>query len=73
MLDLGLRVRKLGQSSVVYEVGVFKAGEDTLSAVGGYTHVFVTNADRKSAPFDEHTRRGLQRLLREVYIDKAKL
>ncbi|KAF7588601.1 hypothetical protein BBP40_005486, partial [Aspergillus hancockii] len=41
VLDLGLRVAKLGSSSVTYEVGVFKRGEEDVKVVGGYTHVFV--------------------------------
>src|SRR5881392_671378 len=41
VLDLGLRVAKLGTSSVMYEVGVFRRGEEDVKAVGGFTHVFV--------------------------------
>ncbi|KAB8277767.1 HotDog domain-containing protein [Aspergillus minisclerotigenes] len=41
VLDLGLRVAKLGSSSVTYEVGVFRQGEEEVKVVGGYTHVFV--------------------------------
>ncbi|KAL6306844.1 thioesterase, partial [Sparassis latifolia] len=62
VLDLGLRVSKLGSSSVTYEVGVFQEGEDVPSAVGGYTHVFVDSESRKSAPMADQTRRGLSKL-----------
>ncbi|KAI5287156.1 hypothetical protein KEM52_001720 [Ascosphaera acerosa] len=41
ILDLGLRVLKVGRSSVTYEVGIFRQGEDAVKVVGGYTHVFV--------------------------------
>ncbi|PKY05557.1 putative thioesterase, partial [Aspergillus campestris IBT 28561] len=40
VLELGLRVNKLGSSSVTYEVGVFKEGDAAVKVVGGYTHVF---------------------------------
>ncbi|RHZ44872.1 acyl-CoA thioesterase [Aspergillus thermomutatus] len=40
VLDVGLRVVKLGSSSVTYEVGVFRRGEEDVKVVGGYTHVF---------------------------------
>ncbi|KAJ7227039.1 thioesterase [Mycena pura] len=63
VVDLGLRVNKLGTSSVAYEVGVF-AGQDEASAVGGYTHVFVERAERKSSPMETATREGLTKLLR---------
>lgn len=35
LLSLGLRVVKLGKSSVLYEVGVFEQGQEDVKAVGG--------------------------------------
>ncbi|ETI28873.1 hypothetical protein G647_01325 [Cladophialophora carrionii CBS 160.54] len=43
MVDVGLRVARLGTTSVVYEVGVFKRGDDAVKAVGGSMHVWVVN------------------------------
>ena len=63
VLDLGLRVAKLGSSSVSYEIAVFEENSDTPSVVGGYTHVFVERASRKSAPLPAETRAGLEKLL----------
>ncbi|KAI0943193.1 hypothetical protein AcW1_002415 [Taiwanofungus camphoratus] len=63
VLDLGLRVNKLGTSSVGYEVGVFEEGQDVPSAVGGYTHVFTDSVSRRSAPITQETRKGLAKLL----------
>ncbi|OBZ66402.1 hypothetical protein A0H81_13696 [Grifola frondosa] len=63
VLDLGLRVHKLGTSSVTYEVAVFEEGSDTPSAVGGYTHVFVDSKDRKSTPIATDIRAGLEKLI----------
>ncbi|KAL4993939.1 HotDog domain-containing protein [Aspergillus recurvatus] len=40
ILELGLRVNKLGSTSVTYEVGVFRQGEEDVKVVGGYTHVW---------------------------------
>ena len=34
MLDVGLRVVKLGKSSVMYECGVFEEGDEAVKAVG---------------------------------------
>ncbi|KAL7277908.1 thioesterase [Trametes coccinea BRFM310] len=62
VLDLGLRVTKLGSSSVTYEVAVFEEGTQQPSAVGGYTHVFVDRETRKSAPIGLDTRASLARL-----------
>ncbi|KAJ7104292.1 HotDog domain-containing protein [Mycena belliarum] len=63
VLDLGLRVTKMGTSSVTYEIGVFSEGQDTPAAVGGYTHVFVERIERKSAPMSPGLREGLTMLL----------
>ncbi|KAM5539795.1 hypothetical protein V8D89_006608 [Ganoderma adspersum] len=62
VLDLGLRVSKLGSSSVTYEVAVFQEHTDTPSVVGGYTHVFVERDSRKSSTITSETRSALERL-----------
>ena len=62
VLDLGLRVDRLGNSSVTYEVGVFEQGKNSPAAVGGYTHVFVESESRKSSKMETETRQGLERL-----------
>ena len=38
-LDAGLRVERLGESSVTYEIGIFRG--ETLCALGSFVHVFV--------------------------------
>ncbi|EDR02295.1 uncharacterized protein LACBIDRAFT_254095 [Laccaria bicolor S238N-H82] len=63
VLHLGLRVTKLGLSSVSYEVGIFKEGEDSPAAVGGYTHVFVESQSRRSTPMGQNLKNGLGALL----------
>ena len=67
IIDLGLRVNKLGKSSVAYEVGVFEREKDDVRAVGGYTHVFVERDNNRPAangmPAD--IRRGLVSLLKD--------
>ncbi|KAJ6577187.1 thioesterase [Mycena capillaripes] len=63
VVELGLRVNKLGNSSVTYEVGVFAEGQDEPAAVGGYTHVFVDRVKRNSTPMAAGTRAGLNKLL----------
>jgi len=41
VLDVGLRVVKLGKSSVMFEVGVFQQGEEKVKAVGGFVQIWV--------------------------------
>lgn len=73
MLELGMRVSKLGKSSASYEVGIFGEGNDAPSVVGGYTHVFVDSVSRKSMPLRSEIREGLQRLVNVPHGSKAKL
>jgi acyl-CoA thioester hydrolase len=65
VVDLGLRVLKLGKSSVLYEVGIFEQGQDTVKAVGGFIHVFVEQDSRRPAKegMDPTIRDGLQQIL----------
>ena len=63
ILELGLRVSKLGNSSVTYEVGVFEDGVESVAAVGGYTHVFVERESRETRVMSKEVRDGLENLV----------
>jgi len=63
VLELGLRVSKLGKSSVTYEIGVFEEGAEPVAAVGGYTHVFVESLSRKTGKMGKEIREGLEKLV----------
>lgn len=60
-LDGGLRVTKVGRSSVRYEIGIFR-GED-LVAWGWFVHVFVDRIERRPTPIPTQIRKALERLL----------
>ena len=62
-VDAGLRVEKLGNSSVRYGVGLFRAGENEPAAEGWFVHVFVDRGSRRSTPIPERIRAALQPLL----------
>ena len=59
ILEAGLRVGKLGTSSVRYEIGIFRQGADEAAAFGHFVHVFVGRQDMKPAPL----RGALKKLL----------
>jgi acyl-CoA thioester hydrolase len=59
----GLRVGRLGNSSVRYEIGLFREDGAPL-AEGHFIHVFVDRQDRRPRPIPEQIRASLQRLLR---------
>jgi acyl-CoA thioester hydrolase len=62
-LDAGMRVARLGTSSVTYEVGIFARGEEDAAAAGSFVHVFVDRATRKSVPIPARIREALTRLV----------
>ncbi|KJY02392.1 thioesterase family protein [Zymoseptoria brevis] len=47
MINVGLRVVKLGKSSLMYEVGVFQEGEEQVKAVGGFIQIWVLRKTNK--------------------------
>ena len=62
-LRAGLRVAKLGTSSVRYEVGIFRNDDDTASAQGHFVHVYVDRASNRPAPLPEKFKQALTGLM----------
>ncbi|MDX1722308.1 MAG: thioesterase family protein [Pseudomonas sp.] len=58
-IEIGLRVAKLGNSSVQYELAVFKQGEEQACAAGRFVHVFVDRASNRPLPIPERLRTAL--------------
>jgi acyl-CoA thioester hydrolase len=56
----GVCVSKLGNSSVRYEVGIFRNGEEKASAQGHFVHVYVDRATRRPAALPVELRSLLQ-------------
>ena len=61
-VDLGLRIGKLGTSSVRYEIGVFAEGEPAASAQGHFVHVYVDRATRRPTALPAPLRAALERI-----------
>ena len=62
MIDAGLRVGRLGNSSVRHEIGLFRQGDAAAAATGHFIHVFVDRATRRPAPIPPRIRAALERL-----------
>ncbi len=67
VIEAGLRVSRLGERSVTYEIGLFKhtpdAGpEEEASAEGRFVHVFVDRASMKPVEIPESLRKALEAL-----------
>jgi acyl-CoA thioester hydrolase len=63
LVTAGLRVAKLGNSSVRYEIGIFRNAEPTASAQGFFIHVYVDRTTRHPAPLPAALRRAVEKIL----------
>ncbi len=62
VIDAGLRVGKLGTTSVRYEIGLFRQGNVEPAATGHFVHVFVDRQTRKPTAMPPAIRACLERL-----------
>lgn len=58
----GLRVARIGTSSVRYEVGLFRNDEPEIAAAGHFIHVYVDRATSRPLPVPEPMRAALARI-----------
>ena len=56
LVTVGIRVARLGHSSVCYEIGVFRNDEQEAAAEGRFVHVFVERATMRPVAMPEHAR-----------------
>lgn len=67
-IEAGLRVNKLGSSSVQYGIAIFRQGAETAAAHGHFVHVFVERAANRAVPVPEKLRTALELLMDEDSI-----
>lgn len=63
-ITAGLRVARIGTSSVRYEIGLFAGEQDSASAEGFFVHVYVDAATRRPCPIPDPARAAMAGLLR---------
>ena len=63
IIEVGVAIRKLGNSSLCYDLAIFKQGQEAASAQGYITHVFVDRVIRKSTPISTEIRDALTSFL----------
>ena len=61
-VDAGLRVRRIGTSSVRYEIAVFAERAETASAQGHFVHVYVDRLARKPVSLPAQLVAALRRI-----------
>ncbi len=64
LVTAGLRVARLGTSSVRYEVGLFRNDETDAAAEGFFVHVYVDRETRRPKPLAENLRAALEEIVR---------
>ncbi|XXF08186.1 acyl-CoA thioesterase [Pseudomonas sp. D2-3] len=62
-IEVGLRIGKLGNSSVQYELAVFREGEMQACAAGRFVHVFVERQSNQPVSIPQPLRQAMALLL----------
>lgn len=62
-ITAGIRVAKLGNSSVRYEVGIFREDEQSAAAQGHFVHVYVDRQTRRPTSVPDDMRALLQTIV----------
>jgi acyl-CoA thioester hydrolase len=63
LIHVGLKVVHLGNSSVKYELAIFKNDDDNASAAGNFVHVYVNRSTNKPTPIPQNVREILAGLI----------
>lgn len=64
-LVAGVRVAKIGTSSVRYEIGLFLEGDDEPAATGYFIHVYVDSKSRKSVKIPDAFKQALMKIQKD--------
>lgn len=60
IIEVGVAIKRIGNSSLEYDLAIFKVNQHAASAQGQFTHVFVDREQRKSTSIPTHMRQALQ-------------
>ena len=61
-IHAGLEIERLGTSSVVYRVALFRNDDATPCAIGRFVHVYVDSATRRPVPIPPEISAAISRL-----------
>ena len=59
IIEVGVAIRKMGNSSLTYDLAIFKQNQEVASAQGHFVHVFVDRQTRKSTSIPNKMRDAL--------------
>ena len=63
IIEVGVAIDKIGNSSMRYDLAIFKQGQDQAAAQGHFVHVFVDRQTRKSTSVPNDMRDALMQFL----------
>lgn len=63
IIEVGVVIEKIGNSSVRYDLAIFKQGQNEAAAQGHFVHVFVDRQTRKSTSIPDDMRDALTQFL----------
>ena len=63
IIEVGVAISKIGNSSLTYDLAIFKQGKQQASAQGQFVHVFVERETKKSTSIPQEMRDALQMYL----------
>ncbi|HEU4331001.1 MAG TPA: thioesterase family protein [Lapillicoccus sp.] len=58
-LDVGVRIERVGRSSITYALGLFAADRDEIAALGHWVHVYIDRVSRSAVPIPAGVREFL--------------
>ncbi|MDA8014119.1 MAG: thioesterase family protein [Gammaproteobacteria bacterium] len=61
-IDAALRIARIGNSSVQYEIGLFEKEQETPSALGRFVHVYIVRETEKNTAIPASIRGGLEKI-----------
>lgn len=59
IIEVGVAISKIGNSSLTYDLAIFKQGQQNASAQGQFVHVFVERETKKSTSIPQEMRDAL--------------
>ena len=63
IIEVGVSIAKIGNTSLSYDLAIFKQGQEHAAAQGSFVHVFVGRQTRKSTPIPNEMRDALSHYL----------
>jgi acyl-CoA thioester hydrolase len=63
VVEAGLRIGRMGRSSVRWEIALFRRGDAEVAATGHFIHVYVDRSTRRPAPIPDDVRAALADLV----------